>query len=228
MMENQTFSFGELCLLAEAFDVTVIFGLPDKKTEVLFDSAFITDAGKALQEKRILDEENHLTEAGFFVVRALEEYCASGEYVRLNNLMIGFSADKKRLIVLSEVVADEAYKLVVYDTLSFLKELYETVPMIAREPLAEDIEYTMKKLRNATRREWNKDQFDEEIVNLEIFSDKDLEDENNHVQWLFFEKDEKLAGIDITAEKYYQFSQYYFMKLIFEALHISLEALKEL
>lgn len=226
-MENQTFSFGELCLLAEAFDVEVIFGLPDKKTEVLFDSDFITDAGKALQEKRILDEENHLTEAGFFVARALEEYCASGEYVRLNNLMIGFSSDKNRLIVLSEVIADEAYKLVVYDTLSFLKELYDTVPMIAREPQTEDIEYTMKKLRNATRRDWDKETFGEDILNVEIFSEKDLVDEANHVQWIFFVKDNLLAGVDVTAEKYYQFSQYYFMKMIFEALHISIEALKE-
>ncbi|MGC6768052.1 DUF5081 family protein [Enterococcus sp. LJL128] len=222
-MNNQTFSFAELSLLAEAFEVEVIFGMPDKKSEMLFDSAFASEAEKRLKEKKILSEESRLTEGGFYVVKALEEYCVSTEYLRINNIMIAFSNDKKHLIVLSEIESTKEYKLIVYDQLSFIKEMYETVPMINREPLPEDMEYSTKRLRNATRREWEKELFSEDIFNLEIFKEEDIQNEEKHVQWLFFEKEEKLIGIDVTKEKYYQFSQYYFLKTVFEALHISIE-----
>lgn len=223
-MNNSTFSVEELYLMAEACDVNTIFGLPDKKLQVLLNPDFNSDAESKLKEKNVLNEQSRLTEGGFFVVQALEEYLFSEEYMRINNLMVAFSKNENNLIVLSEEKKEQEYKLLIYDKLSFLQELYLSIPFISRAPSLEDTEFTKKKIRNATRREWEKLLFEDNVFNVELFNSADIEDEqDHHLQLIFFEKENKLIGIDVSEGRYYQFSQYYFLKFIFDSLHISFE-----
>lgn len=219
MSQTDTFTVGELYLLAESLGVNIVFGLPDKATQQLVNPDFLEEATAPLTKKGIISEDLHLTKGGFLIAKALKSYIFSEEYVRINNLMVGFSSDKVQLFVLVEVKEGELYKLLVFDKLSFLRELYTDFPLIQREPKAIDQDYTKKKLRNAQKRVLKHEKIPSQLFNLEIFKLTDPPRETSD-QWLFFEHDQSLIGIEVSENTYYEFSQYYFMKQVFDALHL--------
>lgn len=219
------FTVAELYLLAEAFDSNQLFGLPDKKLQKLLNPRMMEVAESKLKEKEILSEESSLTEGGIFIISALKDYFMSSDYTRINNIMVAFLPnDLKKVVALIEIEPEESYLLKVFDKLALLKLLLEELSLLRREPLEEEKEMALKKVRNADRRILEKLELNDNLITIEQFNGEFYHEEASsdsyHQQWLMYEEEGLLYAVDINEPKYYRASQYWFTKLIFDSLKI--------
>lgn len=218
---NDVFHLYELYLMAEATENEVIFGLPDKSVYAITDPHYLETAKEAIQEKGILDEEGHISEGGFFVIKALQEYATSKKYVQLNNLMIAFSeSEPDELIVLTEVENQTYYQIKVIDKRLVLKDLFDSLPIVQREPLSDETEFTLKKLRNRERRSILEEEVEENVLSIAVFDTNAVQMEEEFAQWLYFMEEDKLCAVNVEEESYYRASQYWLMKELFDSLEI--------
>lgn len=217
------FTVPELYLLAAAFDGNVLFGLPEKQIYQIQGEEVFADAHQRLIEKGILSSDGKITKGGAIIIRAIELYHQSGIFVRINNLMFAFQGkEEDEVIVLVELAEQREYQLRVISKAIVLQMLNSNFPLIGREP--DDREKTFLKEELSYQERLETEVFEPEsmFMNLEIFrlkrDPKDLNFLHNHQQWLIFMKGEKLIMVDTVYKKYYQASQYWFLKVLFDAL----------
>lgn len=225
IINENSFSVSELFLLAEACGTSSVFGLPDKKVQLLLNSTMMQDAGETLQEKGILSEEETLTEGGYYVLSALNSYINSSQYTRINNCMVGFLPDdQENLVLLVEVEANKKYQLKIIDKLVLLKNLFDESPLLQREPLEDETEFILKKMRNSQRRIAEKLELKTNLLNIETFKGELYKEEVDsveyHEQWLMYQDQGELYAVDFNEPKYYRASQYWLMKFVFDSLAI--------
>src|SRR5690625_963817 len=103
------FHVTELYLLANAFSVDVLFGLPDKKLYQLQGKAIFDEAFSKLKQKHIFTEEGKLTKGGAYVIRALELYSQSKKYVRIHNVMYASQEKEADHIIMFTHMEDKTY-----------------------------------------------------------------------------------------------------------------------
>lgn len=217
---EDVFHLYELYLLAEATGNTDLFGLPDPHIYALVEPTYLEEAKQAVQQKGILDEEGHITKGGFFVIKALSEYATSSKYVQINNLMIASStSEPDERIVLTEV-EEGYYQMNVLEKHLVLKDLFESVPLIQREPLEEEKEFTVKKMRNRERRRIVGEEVGENALSLTVYDTQTTDTNEEQCAWLYFMEEDHLFMVNVEEEKYYRVSQYWFMKQLFDSLDI--------
>jgi hypothetical protein len=218
---NDVFHLYELYLMAEATGNDTIFGLPDKSVYAITDPHYLDAAKEAIQEKGILNEEGHISDGGFFVIKAIQEYATSRKYVQINNLMIAFSeSEPDELIVLTEIENQSYYQIKVMDKILVLKDLFDSVAIVQREPLADEKEFTLKKLRNRERRSILEEEIEENVLSLAVFDTETVQTDTKFAQWLYFMEEDKLCTVNVEEEAYYRVSQYWLMKELFDSLEI--------
>ncbi|EIT83778.1 hypothetical protein A374_18851 [Fictibacillus macauensis ZFHKF-1] len=219
------FTGSELYLLANAFDGTVLFGLPEKAYYQLRGEEEFKQAHARLVEKGIITAETALTDAGALVIQALELYYKTIKYVRINNLMIAFDEENKnRCIVLSELEEGEVYRLRVTTKAYLLKALFGIFPLLLREPPKEEETFLKKELSYQDRLAVEEEYVDHTILNMESFhltaKPQTMTNSAFYQQWLIFEKDENVIMSDVVQKKYYRASQYWLLKVLYDELEI--------
>lgn len=217
------FTAVELYLLAAAFGGDVLFGLPEKEVFQLKGEEVFAEAHKQLIEKGILTSDGKITDAGAFIIRAIEFYHQSEKYVRINNLMFAFQEkDADELIVLVELEEKEAYQVFIVSKSLVLGMLGEKFPVVLREPEANEGDFLKEALSNWERREVENFEPESMFMNLEIFQldakVKGIDNPAYYQQWLIFTKEEKLIMVDPVSSRYFHASQYWFMKVLFDAM----------
>ncbi|MEN2768986.1 DUF5081 family protein [Ornithinibacillus xuwenensis] len=220
---TDAFNVPELYLLAAAFGGNVLFGLPEKEIYQLKGEEVFEEAHKRLIEKQILSPDGKVTKAGAIIIQAIEYYHQSKKYVRINNLMFAFSSHHEdELILLVELEEKSLYKLFVVSKAIVLKMLGERFPIVIREPQEEEKTYLKEELTNQERHEIEQYDPGDSLLNLEFFHlDEKPQEATNpsfYQQWLAFTNEENLFMVDTVARKYYQASQYWFLKILFDEM----------
>ncbi|MFP7493397.1 DUF5081 family protein [Terribacillus saccharophilus] len=221
--ETDTFHVTELYLLAAAFDAEALFGLPDKKIYQIQGEEPWRKAHEQLIQKGIFTADGKLTNPGAAIIKTLYEYFFSRKYVRINNLMFAFREKKADdVIILAETNEGISYRLYVMAKPLVLKLLGEKLPLVNREPLADEKDFLQRELPETEKDIINELDTNENMVNIELFhpwvKPSIARNANYYQQWLALSADEKLVTIDTYQKKYYHTSQYWFMKLLFDAL----------
>ncbi|RIJ63133.1 DUF5081 family protein [Rummeliibacillus sp. TYF005] len=202
----------ELLLLASAFKCQMLFGLPDRQLLVMRHPQGFDEAKQSLIDKEIMTVDGNLTTNGGMVIQLLEQYAISNRYIRLDNLMTGFGTNNHLITI--KWREDGKFQLYVHQDIAFLKRIMEGYPLFNREPLPEDTTYLKKIIRQNDVEEY----FEQEksTVQLECFK-IDYEKKTTSIeQWIFFENNGKLQGIDVNQENTYQLSQYFLVKKIYD------------
>ncbi len=219
------FHVTELYLLANAFSVDVLFGLPDKKLYQLQGKAIFDEAFSKLKQKNIFTEEGKLTKGGAYVIRALELYSQSKKYVRIHNVMFAFQEkEADEIIMLTEMEDQTYYRLAFISKALVLTILGERFPLILREPKANEKDFLKKEASTETKKELSTyDPGDSEnFMNIEYFhmneQPQKIDNPAFYQQWLTFTKDEALWMVDPTTDTYYHASQYAFLQLLFDEM----------
>ncbi|RCK12586.1 DUF5081 family protein [Bacillus licheniformis] len=76
----------------------------DEKEVLAVETFKLASTKDSLIEKGILLKEGKLTKTAFFLIKLLQHYQESGEYVRFNNVMCAFLPDdEERVIALTEI-----------------------------------------------------------------------------------------------------------------------------
>ncbi|WP_077310001.1 DUF5081 family protein [Terribacillus halophilus] len=220
--ETDSFHVTELYLLASAFDAEALFGLPDKKAYQLQGEEPWREAHERLIKKGIFTSEGKMTKDGIVIIQSLYEYFFSQKYVRINNLMFAFrEKEADEVIILAETEAG-SYRLYVMAKALVLKLLGEKVPLINREPLEGELNFLRRELTEVDKEEINQLEASEDMVNIELFHPRvkpqSASNPNYYQQWIALTKAEKLVMIDTYKKQYYQASQHWFLKLLFDAL----------
>lgn len=224
-IKQDHFQLNELFLLAKTTIGEHLFGLPDEKAYGFLDKGYMEKAHKALKEKGVLTKEGKLTDGGFFVVRALEEYKRSSKYIRINNLMIAFSErEKGKVIVLTEVRRNTDYRLTVMDHLALFKELYDSLEIVSREPRSDEKEFLYRMVKNNEQKRLEQKKLSEETL---IFQDFDravaVEKQiDSYQHWVFFIEEETLYGLNVREEGICRISQYWLIEKLMTALELPL------
>lgn len=217
-----TFDVTELYLLAAAFDAEALFGLPDKKIFQLQGEEPWSQAHAKLINKGVFDKKGSLTKSGAVIIKTLYTYFFSQKYVRINNLMFAFREKEAEEVIILVETADKTYKLYVMAKPLVLKLLGEKVPLLNREPAEVEKNFLQRELSLEDKDAIKEIEVTNDIVNIELFHPRvkpQINTNPNHYQqWLVLSKDKKLIMIDTTQQQYYQASQYWFMKVLFDAL----------
>lgn len=219
-MKNQvqdTFHATELYLLSSAFHAHNLFGLPDRKAYQFRGAELFEKANNELIDKKILSKDGKITEGGAYVIKALEYYYKSNEYVRINNFMFAFSGKEKEEIIILVELDSEAYRLLVMSKVKVLKLLLDHFQLLLREPGEGEREYFKRKLSSAERKELEKEGIGESLINLESFHINEGK-MDRYEQWLIFENKNRLIMIDTSENVYYQASQYWLLQVLFEEM----------
>ncbi|SDZ50512.1 protein of unknown function [Evansella caseinilytica] len=221
---TDTFSVPELYLLAAAFGGNSLFGLPEKERYQFFGEEVFEEAHNRLKEKQILSPEGKITKNGAIIIRAVEYYYHSKQFVRINNLMFAFREDNdEELIMLVEVEEQRAYKLFVLSKVLAFQILGKNFPIIFREPGEDEKTFLKKELSKKERQKTAQFEPGEALINLESFHMEETPHEQTnpafYQQWLVFPKAEKLIMVDTVQQTYYHASQHWFLKLLFDELH---------
>lgn len=222
-IDMDTFSVPELYLLASAFGGNDLFGIPDKKIYQLKGEAPFKNAHYALKEKGVLSEEGKLTKNGAVIIQTLQTYYNSKKFVRIHNAMFSFQEERNEDVTfLLEVEEQSTYKLMVMAKPYLLKMLSEKFPVILREPNENDVTFLKEKISDEERSELEQYEPNDQILNLEIFHLKEkprtITNPDYYQQWLIFTKEDQLIMVDTVTKTYYYASQYFFMKVLFDAL----------
>lgn len=220
--DMDTFHVTELYLLAAAFDAEALFGLPDKKIYQLQGEEPWSQAHKRLIQKGIFTESGKLTKSGAVIIKTLYEYFFSQKYVRINNLMFAFREKQAEEVIILVETAEKEYKLYVMAKPLVLKLLSEKVSLLNREPAEGEENFLRRELPAEERAAINELDVTNDIANIELFHPRVkpqiASNPNYYQQWLVLSKDDKLIMIDTTEKQYYHASQYWFMKVLFDAL----------
>ena len=214
--DNDMFNASELYLLARAFDAETIVGLPDKRIFQLLGNDIFEAAYRRLANKGFFTEQGKLTENGYVVIKALQQYCQSDKYVRINQATFAFRKDaKEELIILYEPLdGSEKYKLLMFSKDIAMGWLNFSFPFIAKEPKEDPGDFVKKPLLHREKHEL--DDFEPEyILDIESF---DLDNKKPKQRWLIFEKDEKLISVNTEGWKYYYASQKWLKKMLLNEL----------
>lgn len=220
---TDVFTAPELYLLAAAFGGNVLFGLPEKEIFQLKGEDVFKEAHERLIDKGIITADGKITKNGAIIIQTVQFYHQSEKYVRINNLMFAFrKKESDELIVLVETEATGQYQLRVTSKSIILKMLSEHFPLIVREPEEKEKTFLKKELSNQERREIESFEPEQMFMNLEFFhlneEHRDRFNWHYYQQWLIFTKDEKLIMVDTVNKRYYQASQYWFLKVLFGEL----------
>lgn len=202
----------ELLLLASSFNCQMLFGLPDRQLLVMRHPQGFEEAKQSLIDKKIMTVDGNLTTDGGMVIQLLEQYAISNRYIRLDNLMTGFGTNDHLITI--KWREDGKFQLYMHQDIALLKRIMEGYPLFNREPLPEDTAYLKKIIRQNEVEEY----FEQEkpTVQLECFK-IDYEKKTTSIeQWIFFENNGKLQGIDVNQETAYQLSQYFLVKKIYD------------
>lgn len=219
-----TFTVLELYLLAAAFGGDVLFGLPEKQIYQLKGEEVFAEAHRSLIEKGILTPNGKITNDGAIIIRAIEIYCQSEKYVRINNLMFAFQeSEKDEVVVLVELAEqEERYQLRIISKAIVLQVLSANFPLIKREPDAKEKTFLMEELSNKERHETEDYEPESMFMNLEFFhlkeEPRDKFNSHYYQQWLIFMKGDQLIMVDTVLKKYYHASQYWFLKVLFDEM----------
>lgn len=218
------FTLEEMFLLASGFGANTIFGLPGED-RLMIDEDRWKAAADELKNKQIVDSSESLTKGGAYVIHALEQYHQSKSYVRLQNLLFGIpKEDADELILLVEKEPQTQYQLYQISVLKVLGLLIEKFPLIRRAPLEDEQEFLLKELTQAKRREIEALDDPEHFINLELFdttqSPQIIENKDFYRQWILMEYEGELVAVDAVDKTYYRASQYWLMKVLFDALQI--------
>ncbi|PAD34195.1 MULTISPECIES: DUF5081 family protein [Terribacillus] len=220
--DKDTFDVTELYLLAAAFDAEALFGLPDKKLYQLQGEEPWSQAYAKLKNKGVFDKEGSLTKSGGVIIKTLYTYFFSQKYVRINNLMFAFKEKEAEEVIILAETADKTYKLYVMDKPLVLKLLGEKIPLLNREPVEAEKNFLQRELSAEDREAIKELDVTNDIVNIELFHPRvkpQISTNPNHYQqWLVLSKEDRLIMIDTTQKQYYQASQYWFLKVLFDAL----------
>ncbi|MFP7168914.1 DUF5081 family protein [Terribacillus sp. 7520-G] len=221
--ENDSFHVTELYLLAAAFDAEALFGLPDKKIYQLQGEEPWSKAHEQLIQKGIFTEEGKLTKDGAVIIKTLYQYFFSQKYVRINNLMFAFrEKEADEVIILAETEEGTSYRLYVMAKPLVLKLLGERMPLMNREPLEGEKNFLQRELLPEEKEAVNQLKAGSDMVNIELFHPRVkpqiARNPNYYQQWLVLTYAGKLIMIDTYQKQYYQASQYWFLKLLFDAL----------
>lgn len=206
------FTAEELLLLASAFDCRLLFGLPDRQLLVMKNQQGFEEAKQGLVDKNIMDVEGKLTKDGFTLVQVLEQYASSDRYIRLDNLMTGFGKDEHLITI--KWLEEGKLQLFVHQNIAFLKRIMEGYPLFNREPLQEDTSYLKRQIQMEETEEYFES--GNPTVQLECFTINYEEQSATAEQWMFFENNGQLQGIDIENNIVYQLSQYFLVKKIYD------------
>ncbi|EIT87250.1 hypothetical protein A374_01164 [Fictibacillus macauensis ZFHKF-1] len=219
-INNNYFSAPELYLIAGALGLEYVFGLPDKEIFQFQGEQTFKNAHEQLKEKRILNLAGNITSGGAAVIQAVEIYTLSEKYVRLNNSIFAFK-EKKHNEVVCLVESKEGYQLHIYSKMDLLKILMNNIPIMSREPLPDEKNYLKKEL-SLDERETVKGMQGVAPLNLEWVHVKNepaiTTNAQFYQQWVIFNYEEKLIMMDAINKKYYQASQYWFLKILFDEL----------
>ena len=206
------YSAEELLLLAQAFDCQLLFGLPDKQLLLIKNRQGFEEAKQSLVEKNIMTTENKLTKEGAMVIHLLEQYATSDRYIRLDNLMTGFGKDNHLITI--KWREEGKFQIYVHQDLAFLKRIMEGYPLFNREPLKEDTTYLKKPAQLKDIEEYFEK--GKPTIQLECFTIDYNKKTTTSEQWMFFENNGKLHGIDVNHEASYYLSQYFLVKKIYD------------
>lgn len=222
-MQEKTFHIRELFLLASAFGAELLFGLPDRKAYQLKEPNLYEKANESLIQKGILDKSGKITDGGVYVIRTLELYYLSKKYVRIHNVLFGFQDEKSdEIITLLEVEENTYYRLSINSKAIVLKLLTIRFPLIIREPGEEEKDFTKKKVPEPIKKDLAKHEPKKNFMNIELFhldnTPHKLTNTSFYQQWFIFIKYNTLFMIDPMTNRYYIASQYWFLKVLFDAL----------
>lgn len=217
------FTAPELYLLAAAFGGSVLFGLPEKETYQLQGQEVFKEAHKQLIHKGLLSPDGKMTRGGAMVIKAVEYYHKSKKYVRINNLMFAFrEKEEDELILLIELEEEGKYQLKVMSKAIVLKLLMERFPLVMRKPAENEIHFLKRELSDVEREETKSFEPEPMFMNLELFhlTERPQVQSNPdfYQQWLIFTKEDQLIMADTVRKRYYQASQYWFMKVLFDEM----------
>ncbi|WP_102692080.1 DUF5081 family protein [Rummeliibacillus pycnus] len=202
----------ELLLLASSFDCKMLFGLPDTQLLVIKNRQGFEQAKTSLVDKKLLTSDEKITNEGAIVIGLLEQYASSNRYIRLDNLMTAFGQNNHFITI--KWREDGKFQLYVHEDIAFLKRIMEGYPLFRREPLPDDSTYLKKTIRvDDVKSYFEKDT---PTVQLECFTIDYIEKTTSKEQWMFFENNGKLQGIDVNKETVYQLSQYFLMKKVYD------------
>lgn len=214
---KDAFHVSELLLLSSAFHAHGLFGLPDKQTFQLKGKRLFTDIYKDLIQKEVLSPKGKITPGGAYVIKALEYYYHSKKYVRIHNLMIAFREKKEEEVIVLMELDKEQYRLLVMSKLKLLKLLMNRFPVLLREPDEAEKAFHKRELNKEETAKVKQHDIDDTVFNFEYFyiAHNDVSD---YGQWFAFEHDNQLMMIETEKQSYYYYSQYRFLKKLFDKL----------
>ncbi|EUJ43861.1 DUF5081 family protein [Listeria fleischmannii] len=209
------FSLEEMYLLAASFGGNSIFGLPAKSVLFMRDSQRMEEGYQELKQKGVLDEAGEVTQAGFHVIRALEEYTQSEKYVKVQEAIFAFPTDTKELIFIIKVGEKESYQLHRIDKVWVPLLLVQKIALVNRPAGEEEKNFLLRQERMESILAFQHRTPPEALLEVVI-----LDASQKLTQWLIFEENTQLLALDAQANVLYRASQYWLMKLLFEALEI--------
>lgn len=129
MTEKEWFSPEELSILLEAIDRTSLVGCPEISNCILTPEKTSEKAVPRLRAKRLLDNENHLTENGQQVLQYLEQYTSHSHYIFVNDCYMTFNGENGLGLLVNEL----GILLMQRTRNQLLDELYISNPILQRE-----------------------------------------------------------------------------------------------
>ncbi|MBC1417827.1 DUF5081 family protein [Listeria fleischmannii] len=209
------FSPVELYLLLSPYKAKHLFGVPNRAIYQLKGEEVFEEGFQALQEKGIFDEDKKLSDFGGILIDSLFLYHQSEKYVRINQMMFGFSKEfSNEVFVLIEVEKAKQYRFIRMNKIFALKMLYEEFPLISREPKITELDLMKEKLSIADTKRVAEAGVEREYLSIEFFQTK----ESNYEQLLAILFEEKLIVIDVVKDEYTRMGQHYFLKKIFDEM----------
>ncbi|HEK9100047.1 DUF5081 family protein [Bacillus pfraonensis] len=219
----ESFTPGELYVLAGAAGITYLFGLPEREKLTLADPDCVTKATEKLKAKRLITEENGLTPAAFQLIELLKAYQESNEYTRFNNLLIGFlPQDKDRVAVFTERKQNEEYEIDYIAKRDVYFSLLQRVPFLMREPREIEHTFLTNKMTEEKQRFFEEmDLSKKDLLAVETFSRPRDRRVGNKGKWecfLYFTEGENFIQVDIERKQYEWASLYAVNKKLYDGL----------
>ncbi|MFP7493408.1 DUF5081 family protein [Terribacillus saccharophilus] len=215
-----TFSTTELYLIASSFNAKGLYGLPDKKQFQLQGEKVFKEAHDRLIAKGFLTENGAFTNEGAFLVEVVWHYVVSKKYVQCNNLMFAFGeADADNVVMLIEMEEQTSYQVHLLEKPLALQLLTKEFAVMRREPLADEKEFLMKELPAEEAAYIEKLGIPNDCLILDIVHKADKpQTKASFWSWVVIIYEEKLIMFDLSKGSFHRTSQYYFMKMIFDAM----------
>lgn len=223
MDRKDYFSPQELYLLIEPFQLSSLFGLR-QKDHYQMQQAAQKEAFEALQEKELI-VAGKLSHAAVALMHLLKRYASTSSYLRLNHLFLTEDIEETNQILgLAELKKDKAYQVYSYDKLLEIPHLLDVFPLLSREPASGELDFLTKEIPKDQLKSLKQEGFPDNLLHFEYVrvnkENPGLEKVASYQNYLFFEDENRLIYLDLIAGQYVQCSQYYLLKMLFDALSL--------